>query len=109
MIRIRIKGDLNQIEEFMIWGHARYVQRREDIVCAGVSAISTAAIIGLTELIPGSLQYKILPEGLMHCRLRDGLPEADAQRAQAVLSTMALGLISVWTRYPDHIDFAIRR
>ena len=109
MIRVRIKGSPDKIEGFMVWGHAGLAPGDGDIVCAGVSAVSTAALIGLAELVPGSARYKILPQGLMYCRLVDGIPKAGAQKAQAVLAAMALGLEAMQARYGDRIDFAYRR
>jgi len=109
MIRIRIKGSPEKIEGFMIWGHARFAPADKDVVCAGVSAVSTTALIGLTSLVPGSVHYRIMPQGLIYCRLTGNLPETGALEAQAILAAMALGLEAIRDCYSEYIDFAYRR
>jgi len=109
MIRIRIHGSPDRIEGFMIWGHAGFAPRDMDIVCAGVSAISTTAILGLTNLVPGSVRYGILPQGLIYCRVNGKRAGAGAREAQAVLAAAALGLQAIQDSYSAYIDFAYRR
>ena len=109
MIRIRINGEPGEVRGFLIWGHAGEAPYGEDIVCASVSALSTAALVGLTEMVPGSAKYRLLPEGLIYCRLERDIPKEDGMKAQAIVSTMVLGLAAVWGLYGDYIDFAYRR
>jgi len=109
MIRIRIKGDESRIEGFLIWGHAGFAPKGEDVVCAGVSAVATAALMGLLDRLPGLVRYRILSQGLIVCRLPRGLPPDPAAAAQLILKTMILGLEGIRRRHPDSIDFAYRR
>jgi len=109
MIRIRIKGVKGQIESFLIWGHARYARRGADIICAGVSAVATTAVMGLAESFPGKVYYSILPQGLIYCRLSDDFPEDRKNEAQAILAAMALGLKAIRRSHWDYIDLAYRR
>ncbi|MCL1805045.1 MAG: ribosomal-processing cysteine protease Prp [Clostridiales bacterium] len=109
MIRIRLKGSKDHIEGFLVWGHARYAPQGADIVCAGVSAVATAAVMGLARRFPGSVNYRILPQGLIYCRLDGSFPETGAAEAQAMLYAMALGLEAIRKSHRKHIDLAYRR
>lgn len=109
MIRVRVKGNPDRIEGFTVWGHARFARRGTDVVCAGVSAVATTALIGLTSLVPGSARYRVLPQGLIYCRLKEDLPPDKAREAQAILKTMTLGLLAIREEYKGTMDFTYRR
>ena len=109
MIRIRVKGRSGRVEGFMVWGHAQYAPKDRDVVCAGVSALATAAIIGLLRRAPGHIRYRIFQEGLIYCRLCGPLPRAAARDAQAILDTMVLGFEAIWLNYGDCVDLSYRR
>ena len=107
MIRVRIKGEAGNIKGFIVWGHAGYAPRGEDIVCAGVSAICTAAIISLAELFPGNTRYRVLTSGLMYCRLRGDMTDEGVRDAQLILKVMSLGLEAIRDSHREHIDITI--
>ena len=109
MIHVRLYGRPDRIRGFIIWGHARFAPRGRDIVCAGVSAVATTALIGLHRRMPGSIRYGIQPQGLMICRLGEAIPKALAEEAQIILSVMALGLQSIRNSHADFIDISYRR
>jgi len=107
MIRIRIKGAAEKIEGFMVWGHAGYAPLGEDIICAGVSAICTSAMIGLAELFPENTRYCVLPSGFMYCRLRGSMTQADERDSQLILRVMLLGLKAARESRGEYIDLTI--
>jgi uncharacterized protein YsxB (DUF464 family) len=109
MIRVRIKGSPSDIEGFMIWGHAHYATQGADIVCSGVSAVATTAVIGLANRFPGAVRFRLLPQGLIYCRLADDFPDTGRSEAQAILSAVALGLEAILLSHEKYIDFAYRR
>ena len=109
MIRIRVKGNSDHVEGFLIWGHAGSAPRGNDVVCAAVSAVATAALIGLTKRLPGSVRYSILPQGLIFCRLTDELPGDKIGEAQAILAAMVLGLDAIRRDHSEFINFSYWR
>jgi len=109
MIKIRTKGSPDHIEGFMVWGHADYAPAGDDIICAGVSAVVTAALNGLIHRFPYDVYFRLLPQGFIYCRLSGGLTEIGRIEAQAILATMVLGLEAIRQSYPNHIDLAYRR
>jgi uncharacterized protein YsxB (DUF464 family) len=106
MIRIKIKGSPDRVEGFMIRGHARYAPGGEDVVCAGVSAIATTALLGLADYVPGYFRYSLLPQGLVYCRLSPVLPADRVSDAQVILQVMVLGLMAIRDIYKGYIDIA---
>ena len=109
MIRIRVKGGPGKIEGFLIWGHARYAPHGRDVVCAGVSAVATTALIGLRKRIPRNVRYRIIPGGLMYCRLFGELPDEAAGDAQTILDVMVLGLKAIRKSHQEYIEITYRR
>lgn len=100
MIRISLERDKKgRILGFRVRGHAGQGTYGKDIVCAAVSALTQAAIIGLEEYL--GLEPKVVIEaGLLECRLQER-PAALAAQVDAILETMVLGLAGVAAEYPD--------
>ena len=111
MIRISVKGSPDKIEGFLIRGHAGFATPGRDIVCAGVSAVATAALLGLVKRYPEEVRWRILEQGLIYCRLSGRLAEdgPEARDAQVILDVMVLGLKSIQRQYPGFIYFVFRR
>ncbi|HHW54258.1 MAG: ribosomal-processing cysteine protease Prp [bacterium] len=100
MINIAIERDKGgRIVAFRVRGHAGYATYGKDIVCAAVSALTQAAIIGLEEYLALEPTVVIEP-GLLECTLKER-PEGLAAQVDAILETMLLGLGGVAAEYPD--------
>lgn len=102
MVTIIISRDSKgRIGAFRVEGHAGYGSRGNDIVCAGVSALTQAAVIGLEDYL--GLQPQVLIEpGLLECYL-DDKPMEQGAKIEAILETMLLGLRSMAAQYPDRV------
>lgn len=76
---------------FRIEGHANYAPSGQDIVCAGVSA--------LTGAIMATLNGKIVEkgDGLIDCML-DDTPALDG-----CLAMLCAGLLNIQQQYPKHV------
>lgn len=86
---------------FQVKGHAGHGSYGTDIVCAAVSALTQAAVIGLEEYL--ELQPVVrIEEGFLNCRLPT-LPEARRDQVAAILETMVLGLRAIARDYPKRI------
>jgi uncharacterized protein YsxB (DUF464 family) len=108
MIQITITCTDNLIKEFKVQGHAGYKAEGEDIYCAGVSAITQTALLGLMRQLKSEPAYKV-EKGFLSCSLPDKLGEDEMARAQVILSTMEAGLRSLQDAYPDYIKVNTRR
>jgi len=97
-----------QIREFELSGHAGFAEEGQDIVCAGISALSIAAVNGLEHFL--SVVPKVQEaDGHLTCQLF-GIPEQELEKAQWILQTMTLGIEQIQTTYgQDYIIIDRRR
>lgn len=110
----RRSGDKNGGVQGMIWGytiegHAGMAKKGHDLVCASVSALAQTALLGLDAHLSTKPVWKISEKGLMECRLPDGLPAAELEKAQIILNTMLLGLLSIEESYGQYLQVSKRR
>jgi len=102
----RLKGT---IKGFSIKGHAGYQPRGEDIVCAAVSMLAQTALLGLGRYIGEGLDYQVDDAGIIKCSLPGNLGELEKIRAEAILTTMIIGLKNLQKNYFKHIRVFRRR
>ena len=96
MIRIGLAQKDHKITGFTVAGHSGTAPKGEDIVCAGVSALTQAALMGLTEHLKRSdVTYK-MESGLLEVRLAASPDDC----TEAVLRSMSLGLEAIAEQYP---------
>lgn len=99
MIKITITRDQSgNIVRFYVKGHAGIAPRGQDIVCAGVSSLTQAALLGLKVHLNRDFQWKVA-QGDVEMELA-GQPDA---LTNAVLETMVLGLLEIAKSYPKNI------
>lgn len=109
MIRIRVRGSRKQLRGFLIRGHAGFGKAGEDIVCAGVSALATTALYGLSRYLPGKFSFSRSEEGLLFCKLHIGLlTKQEAHDAQVIFTVLLLGLEGVAREYGRYVDLALQ-
>lgn len=99
--------DLGRIHNFELSGHAGYADEGQDIVCAGVSALSIAASNGLEHFlsVPPKIQER---DGYLACHL-EGIQEQELEKAQWILQTMALGIEQIQSAYGQDYIFIDQR
>ncbi len=102
MVTIDILYDNENIVGFKAEGHAGYARSGKDIYCAGVSAITGTALIGLQMHLtqPPVYQEK---DGWLDCKLPPSLEMEEIKSAQIILTTMAAGLKSLEEANPRYI------
>ena len=98
MINIAINRAEGIITGFEIEGHSSYAKHGKDIVCAGISALSQAAILGLLSVAKADVDFN-MHEGYILCEIKQGDDKADA-----ILDTMYLGIVEIQRNYKDHIN-----
>ncbi|HLO03783.1 MAG TPA: ribosomal-processing cysteine protease Prp [Symbiobacteriaceae bacterium] len=90
------------IAEIRVTGHAGYADPGEDIVCAGISALTATALLALDQIADHPHEGK-LDAGLMSCKLRPGGTPESFEKAQTILATLVLGLRDIAKDYPKFI------
>lgn len=92
------------ITEFTISGHAGYADPGQDIVCAGVSAISFGTINALQALLQIELAIDMEQEsGFLRCVLPSIETEDTHEKAQLLLSAMVIALESIASQYGKYV------
>lgn len=108
MLKIEISYQDSSINGFTVKGHANYAPEGQDICCAGVSAITQTALIGLINHLEKKPHYKI-DKGNLEVFLADNLSSEEHEKAQIILSTMVAGLQSLEASYSEYVKVEIRR
>ena len=86
-------------------GHAGYADAGEDIVCAAVSALTQAAVIGMQEVL--SLPVRIERDDRAGRLMAVVAPE-HAQSVRVLLETLRLSLSSICAQYPGFVRLTTR-
>lgn len=101
MIRVRVHRDAQgRIHGFTVRGHSGYAPRGQDIVCAGVSALTEATVGGLTRRL-GLAPPERMEDGEISWQ---DPRAAELESAQVLLWTMVDGLREVAAAYPRHVS-----
>ncbi|MDF2928285.1 ribosomal-processing cysteine protease Prp [Anaerospora sp.] len=105
MIKVQIMREADEaIIGFRVSGHANVAPKGHDIVCAGVSALTQAAVLGLERYLKRQFTLDIT-SGKLLMELT-GPPD---ERTQAVLETMLLGLQEIASTYPKSVQIQEHR
>lgn len=105
MIRVDIfRDNAAAIIGFQVSGHAGHAPRGEDIVCAGISALTQAAVLGLQRHLGRNLDL-VVKGGHLEMRL-EGLPDAGTA---AILETMLIGLREIADLYRKSVQIREHR
>ncbi|WP_141433633.1 ribosomal-processing cysteine protease Prp [Bacillus sp. 03113] len=110
MIRISInRNETGHIQSFTVSGHAMYGKHGEDIVCAGVSAVSFGAvnaIMSLTGIKPGIQQGE---NGFLQCEMPEALPDETQEKVQLLLEGMIVQLQTIEQDYGKFIKLTFKK
>lgn len=91
MISVEIfTNDSGMIAGYRVSGHSGTAARGQDIVCAGVSALTQSALLGIMEHLHRAVTYDIA-SGNLEMQLSD-LPD---DCTEAILRTMYMGLAEI--------------
>ncbi|HOG01226.1 MAG: hypothetical protein BWY35_01575 [Firmicutes bacterium ADurb.Bin248] len=88
-------------------GHTGCAPEGEDIVCAGISALTQTALAGIREYLGIGCAWEIA-DGYIACALPSDIDEAAWRDAEIILETMALGLKSIADTYATSIKLIER-
>ncbi len=104
MTRVRFYHDLaGFICGFSVIGHAGQAEKGEDIVCAGLSALTITAANAL-ETVAKVQPLVRTRDGFLSVRLpRKGLSPRQAHDARVILRTVRRGLADMAAAYPQYV------
>lgn len=101
MIRVTLFGN-NAMNGFSVTGHSGYAKEGNDIVCAAVSALAQAAVMGLSEIAGQNVGHS-QDKGNLICTMTPGEDASKRLKAEAILSTFILGIQSIAAQYPKYV------
>lgn len=111
MVRATIYKDELKITGYKIKGHANYDDYGNDIVCAAVSVLAQNTLFSLREILKlgeDSIAYKIDDRtGYIEVQLLEAMDEDLCQKAQILLRSLEIGLISISEAYSKHVALKI--
>ena len=107
MVRVTVLRERGTPVGFELTGHADQGAYGEDIVCAGISAITETALLGITDVL--KLDAAAAAEdGHVRCELSRDIAGEDLAKAAIVFNTMIAGLTSLQQAYPKSLKFSYR-
>ena len=107
MVRVMVIRERGTPVGFELTGHADQGAYGEDIVCAGISAITETAILGIMDVLKLDAAYTH-ESGYARCELSRETAGEDRKRAAIVFDTMIAGLRSIQAAYPKSLKFSYR-
>lgn len=100
MIKIELQRNSNgMISALYVSGHSGTAAKGRDIVCAGISVLAQAAVVGISEHLRREVEYSIDPGGDLKLKLK-GDPD---DLTEAVLETVRLGFAGVAEASPGAV------
>ena len=104
MIIVQIKRmEDGSIRGFSVKGHANYAKRGEDIVCAGVSAVTVGTVNSIEALAGVALDAK-MRNGFLSADIPDLPDEAVRSKVQLLMESMELMLQGIAESYGEYIQ-----
>ena len=107
MVRVTVLRERGTPVGFELAGHAEQGAYGEDIVCAGISAVSETALLGITDVLKLDAAWT-QEEGHVRCELSRETAGEDLEKAAIVFNTMIAGLASLQRAYPKSLKFSYR-
>ena len=107
MVRVTVFEERGTPVGFELTGHADQGAYGEDIVCAGISAITETALLGITDVLKLDAAWT-REEGDLRCELSRETAGEELMKAAIVFNTMIAGLTSLRQAYPKSLKFSYR-
>lgn len=103
MIKINIKRDKeDNIQRFIVKGHAGFSEYGSDIVCAGVSAIAYTAVGAMKNMV-GKCNY-VEKNGYMECTVPEGISDEKKKIANIILEAAVIGFKQIEFSYREYVS-----
>jgi uncharacterized protein YsxB (DUF464 family) len=105
MIRVTIERlPLNEhIHSFKVKGHAMYADPGQDIVCAGVSAVTVGTVNAVEALLGFEMQAH-MKDGFLQAEVPKDLDSQKQEKLQLLLESMVVMLQTIENMYSDYIQ-----
>lgn len=96
-------GNNGKYKGFRVIGHANYAEHGKDIVCAAISAVTQAIVIGISEVVGASSKVTIDKEkGLIEVDVSESDYEL-IEKVDTLIETMQISLAHIETQYSEYL------
>ncbi|WP_127529701.1 ribosomal-processing cysteine protease Prp [Paenibacillus kobensis] len=95
-------GSDRRIVKFEVSGHANYAKRGQDIVCAGVSAVTVGTVNSIEAVAGVNLPYSIR-DGWVSSDIPTQADSSVDERVQLLLESMAVMIGSIQETYGKYV------
>ena len=89
-------------------GHTGYAEHGQDIVCASISSICGALVLGITQVL--KIKANVAQDdnrGYLQLRLPKKIDEAKLDDAQVLFETTHIALLDLQSGYPTNINVEV--
>ena len=108
MTDITITRKNNSIVEVVASGHTGFGEAGEDIVCAGISTLIQASLLGLLQVAKVNVRYTVNEQdGSLRFTLPAEMTPEERHDADVILNTMLCGIQDFYTEYSDYINLEV--
>ncbi len=104
MVTVTLFQRNGEFTKFLSMGHANFASHGEDIVCAGISALTQTCANALESVAHVAPKVKV-GEGILSVKLPDDCHNHDAQ---VLFKALHQGLKDIQQSYPKHIRIIIK-
>lgn len=107
MVTIQIESKGNQVFAISFSGHSGWDENGKDIVCAAISALLQALIIGLEEVLGYSdirQEMDLKQDNMPYIKIWIPSPYGDKQ--EVLVNTITRSLKEIAKSYPDYVEIS---
>jgi len=91
------------IYSFEVSGHANYAELGQDIVCAGISAVTVGTVNAIEKML-GIVVKSHMEDGFLQAEIPDILESNLSEKLQLILETMVVMLETIEVNYGSYIQ-----
>jgi len=103
------RTESGRIRSFTLSGHALFANHGNDIVCAGVSAVSFGAVNAIEELTGVELEIKQGEAGFLSCTVPLGLSSDVQEKIELLLQGMVVSLQTIERDYGKFMKITFKQ
>ena len=104
MTNVQLYKKNQNIVKVKVFGHSGYAEAGSDIVCASISSLAEALIVGIKEVLKiDAISSVVEEEASLEISLPENLTQESLEKSQILFKTFELSVRGVAKEYPKYI------
>ncbi|MDH4127389.1 MAG: ribosomal-processing cysteine protease Prp [Spirochaetota bacterium] len=103
MIRLTIEDNGTTFSSFIVEGHSTVGKKGNDILCAGVSALTQAIVISIKTILKLNVMLE-KRDGYIYCEIPSSMEKQEKEGIDLLVMTLISGFQDLKNQYPKEID-----